>query len=136
MTRSRARTTLIVLAGQAVQGRAATRLTAPHTPAGAAERAPDAWPGCDAWFGPAADGGFWALGLAEPDPRLLLGVPMSTDTTGAIQRKRLLDARLTVRDLPQLRYVDTAADAHAVAAAAPHTRCAATLRRIAKAPVS
>ncbi|MFE3287906.1 DUF2064 domain-containing protein, partial [Streptomyces sp. NPDC059233] len=31
----------------------------------------------DAWFGPAADGGFWALGLAAPDPALLLGVPMS-----------------------------------------------------------
>src|SRR5690606_17287654 len=32
---------------------------------------------CDAWFGPAADGGFWALGLARPDARLLRGVPMS-----------------------------------------------------------
>ncbi len=37
---------------------------------------------CDAWFGPAADGGFWALGLADPDPGLLRGVPMSTPHTG------------------------------------------------------
>jgi len=39
--------------------------------------------GCDAYFGPAADGGFWALGLAVPDPALLRGVPMSTPGTGA-----------------------------------------------------
>ncbi|CAM5735890.1 hypothetical protein SHIRM173S_00525 [Streptomyces hirsutus] len=31
---------------------------------------------CDAHFGPAEDGGFWALGLARPDPALLRGVPM------------------------------------------------------------
>ncbi|MET9744023.1 DUF2064 domain-containing protein, partial [Streptomyces sp. NPDC006422] len=40
---------------------------------------------CDAWFGPALDGGFWALGLATPDPDLLRGVPMSTAHTGAAQ---------------------------------------------------
>lgn len=27
-----------------------------------------AWDGCDAWFGAAEDGGFWALGLAAPAP--------------------------------------------------------------------
>ena len=31
----------------------------------------------DAVFGPAADGGFWLLGLRRPDPQLILGVPMS-----------------------------------------------------------
>jgi uncharacterized protein len=82
---------------------------------------------CDAWFGPAEDGGFWALGLAEPDPRLLRGVPMSTPVTGAVQRDRLVSAGLRVRDLPRLRDVDTAADAHAVAARAPHGRFAAKL---------
>jgi glycosyltransferase A (GT-A) superfamily protein (DUF2064 family) len=84
---------------------------------------------CDAYFGPAEDGGFWALGLAEPDPRLLLGVPMSTPTTGALQRARLVAAGLRVRDLPVLRDVDTAADARAVAALAPHGRFAAQLAR-------
>ncbi|MFF7896088.1 DUF2064 domain-containing protein [Streptomyces sp. NPDC007907] len=85
--------------------------------------------GCDAWFGPAEDGGFWALGLACPDPALLRGVPMSTAVTGAVQRERLVAAGLRVRDLPSLRDVDTASDAHAVAALAPRGRFAARLAR-------
>ncbi|MER5437297.1 DUF2064 domain-containing protein [Streptomyces sp. NPDC002790] len=84
---------------------------------------------CDAWFGPALDGGFWALGLADPDPGLLRGVPMSTAYTGAAQRARLVEAGLRVRDLPPLRDVDTAEDAAAVAAEAPHGRFAARLAR-------
>lgn len=84
---------------------------------------------CDAWFGPAEDGGFWALGLAEPDPDLLRGVPMSTSNTGAVQRARLTAAGLRVRDLPRLRDVDTAADAEAVAALVPGGRFAAELAR-------
>ncbi|MFD0268639.1 DUF2064 domain-containing protein [Streptomyces sp. NPDC127106] len=79
----------------------------------------------DAWFGPADDGGFWALGLAAPDPALLLGVPMSVAHTGEVQRRRLADTGLAVRDLPQLCDVDTPADAERVAAAAPGTRFAA-----------
>ncbi|MFI0163256.1 DUF2064 domain-containing protein [Streptomyces sp. NPDC017095] len=82
---------------------------------------------CDACFGPADDGGFWALGLAAPDPALLRGVPMSTGRTGAVQRRRLVAAGLRVRDLPRLRDVDTAADAAAVAALAPRGRFAARL---------
>ncbi|MFK0069328.1 DUF2064 domain-containing protein [Streptomyces sp. NPDC091046] len=82
---------------------------------------------CDAYFGPAEDGGFWALGLARPAPALLRGVPMSTPVTGAVQRERLLTAGLRVRDLPPLRDVDTAADARAVAALAPDGRFAARL---------
>jgi glycosyltransferase A (GT-A) superfamily protein (DUF2064 family) len=88
---------------------------------------------CDALFGPAEDGGFWALGLAEPDPDLLRGVPMSTPVTGAVQRERLIAAGLRVRDLPRLRDVDTAADAEAVAALAPHGRFAARLTQCAPA---
>ncbi|WP_433858781.1 TIGR04282 family arsenosugar biosynthesis glycosyltransferase [Streptomyces kronopolitis] len=91
---------------------------------------PGAWDDCDAWFGAADDGGFWALGLAAPDPRLLRGVPMSTDRTGAAQRARLTAAGLRVRELPPLRDVDTAADAVQVAAAAPDGRFAATLARL------
>lgn len=83
---------------------------------------------CDAYFGPAEDGGFWALGLADPDPGLLRGVPMSTPDTGAAQRRRL--ARLRVRDLPLLRDVDTAYDAAVVAGAAPGGRFAALLARL------
>ncbi|MFD8580974.1 DUF2064 domain-containing protein [Streptomyces virginiae] len=79
----------------------------------------------DGWFGPAADGGFWALGLADPDPALLLGVPMSVAHTGEVQRRRLTEAGLAVRDLPELCDVDTPADAERVAATAPRTRFAA-----------
>lgn len=77
--------------------------------------------GHDAWFGPAEDGGFWALGFADPGcaAALVRGVPMSTDHTGATQRCRLVEAGLSVGDLPVLRDVDTAADAAAVAACCP-----------------
>ncbi|MFK0044159.1 DUF2064 domain-containing protein [Streptomyces sp. NPDC090741] len=81
--------------------------------------------GTDARFGPAPDGGFWALGLAEPDPALLLGVPMSVSDTGTVQRLRLTASGRAVRDLPALRDVDTPDDAVQVAASAPGTRFAA-----------
>ncbi|MBT2441990.1 DUF2064 domain-containing protein [Streptomyces sp. ISL-36] len=77
---------------------------------------PEDWRGYDAWFGPAVDGGFWALGLAAPDPALLRGIPMSVPETGAAQYTRLVDAGLRVGRLPVLRDVDTAADARLVAA--------------------
>ncbi|MFJ8361813.1 DUF2064 domain-containing protein [Streptomyces sp. NPDC093984] len=91
--------------------------------------------GHDAWFGPAADGGFWALGFADPvrDGVLVRGVPMSTDRTGVIQRRRLTEAGLTVGELPLLRDVDTAADAASVAACCPPgSRFAATLASLAE----
>jgi hypothetical protein len=56
---------------------------------------------------------------------------MSTTSTGAIQRARLLAAGLRVADLPQLRDVDTAADAVAVARQAPRSRFAARARELA-----
>ncbi|WP_285062692.1 DUF2064 domain-containing protein [Frigoribacterium sp. ME-P-080] len=89
----------------------------------------DAWTDdVDAWFGPANDGGFWALGLSRPTGDLLRGVPMSRDDTGAHQLRRLADAGLTVRMLPELVDVDTIDDARLVAASAPHSRFAAALR--------
>ncbi|MBP2708232.1 TIGR04282 family arsenosugar biosynthesis glycosyltransferase [Microbispora sp. RL4-1S] len=81
----------------------------------------------DAVYGPAADGGFWLLGLRRPDPSAVLGVPMSRPDTGAGVLARLRAAGRTVAHLPELVDVDTAADAARVAAAAPDSRFAATL---------
>lgn len=85
----------------------------------------------EAVFGPAADGGFWLLGLRRPDPALLLGVPMSTPHTGVAQLERLRAAGLSVAHLPVLTDVDTADDAAEVAAAAPRSHFAAALARCA-----
>ena len=89
------------------------------------------WEAADAWFGPAADGGFWGLGLRRPDGALVRGVPMSTADTGAVQQARLHAAGLRVAELPRLRDVDTAADAVAVARQAPQSRFAARARELA-----
>jgi glycosyltransferase A (GT-A) superfamily protein (DUF2064 family) len=84
-------------------------------------------PGVDAVLGPADDGGWWALGLVEPDPADVLGVPMSTPWTGRAQRRRLLERGRRVSSLPPLRDVDTIDDAWAVAAAAPDSHFATAL---------
>ncbi len=92
----------------------------------------------DAAFGPAEDGGFWALGLRDPaHPRvagLLLGVPMSQPETGRIQLGRLIDAGLRVELLPSLRDIDTAPDAYAAAGLAPGSLFARRLASVS--PVS
>ncbi|MEU4540018.1 TIGR04282 family arsenosugar biosynthesis glycosyltransferase [Streptosporangium sp. NPDC023825] len=84
----------------------------------------------DAVYGPAADGGFWLLGLCRPDPSLLLGVAMSRPTTGATQLRRLHEAGLNVAHLPELDDVDTAADAFHVAAQVPGSRFAGALAAV------
>lgn len=86
-----------------------------------------AHPEVDAVIGDAEDGGYWAIGLTTPDPRVFRGVPMSADDTGAAQRTRLGELGLRTAELPPLLDVDTAADALRVAAAAPGSRFACTL---------
>jgi uncharacterized protein len=86
-----------------------------------------------AWLGLARDGGWWALGLADPARyarAALQGVAMSTPTTGVAQFARLHSLRLAVTALPGLRDVDEPPDARAVAAAAPDTRFAAVHHRL------
>jgi glycosyltransferase A (GT-A) superfamily protein (DUF2064 family) len=86
------------------------------------------WPAeVDAWFGPASDGGFWALALAKPNGDLLRGIPMSRADTGELQLARLREARLRVAFLPTLTDVDTIDNAFEVADAAPHGVFARTL---------
>jgi uncharacterized protein len=85
-------------------------------------------PQVDAVVGLSVDGGWWGLGLRAPDPAVFLGVPMSTSRTGAAQRARLHQLRLSTRTLPMMRDVDDFADAVAVARNAPRSRFSATLR--------
>lgn len=68
----------------------------------------------DAWLGAAADGGYWALALAEPRGDLVRGVPMSRADTGRRQRARLVQAGLRVSDLPTLVDIDDATTLHQV----------------------
>jgi rSAM/selenodomain-associated transferase 1 len=78
-------------------------------------------------LGPAVDGGYWAIGLREPTPELLMGVPMSTAETGRVQLMRLRGHGLRPWLLPRLVDVDDAQTARAVAATAPHGAFAATV---------
>lgn len=87
-------------------------------------------PQADAVLGPTADGGYWTIGLAAPDPHVFDGVPMSSSATAAAQRTRLRELGCNVVELAPLRDVDTFDDAVAVAALAPWTRFAATLELI------
>lgn len=97
----------------------------------AAERLTD--PGVDAVLGPALDGGYWTIGLRQPDPAVFSGVPMSRPDTCAAQLRRLESVGLRTALLPRLRDVDTIDDAAAVAGASPETEFAAAFRRVAPA---
>ncbi|MFG2054487.1 DUF2064 domain-containing protein [Micromonospora sp. NPDC048930] len=87
----------------------------------------------DAVLGPAADGGWWALGLRDPrHAAALRAVPMSTPATGRLTWAALAGRGLRVGALPVLRDVDGWADALAVAGLVPDGRFArevAALRR-------
>jgi len=77
-------------------------------------------------LGPAADGGWWLIGLPGSDPRpIFAGVPMSTSRTGHAQAQRLKSLGLDVVLAPQLRDIDTAEDLRLVAAHIPSSRTAA-----------
>jgi glycosyltransferase A (GT-A) superfamily protein (DUF2064 family) len=82
-------------------------------------------------FGPATDGGFWALGLpAGIDPCAVFeGVPMSRAGTGAAQLDRLRALGLAVTMLEELRDVDDLDDLLAVASVGP-PRLAATVAEL------
>jgi len=86
----------------------------------------------DACLGMATDGGFWAIGFADPSraAALIEGVPMSRPDTGAIQYSALLDAGLSVQLLPELTDVDTPDAAASVGQDHPDTRFAQCWRQL------
>jgi glycosyltransferase A (GT-A) superfamily protein (DUF2064 family) len=89
----------------------------------------------DAVLGPAVDGGWWALGLRDPDAaEVLRDVPMSTAATGRLTRAGLLARGLRIAPLPTLPDVDDWATALAVAGDCPAGRFAHAVRRIAATP--
>jgi hypothetical protein len=87
-------------------------------------------PDTDAVLGPTRDGGYWGIGLRRPEREVFAGVPMSSRLTCSAQAQRLARLGLRTRALPALTDVDTIAEAREVAAQAPRTRFAATLRRL------
>ena len=97
---------------------------------------PDAFAGFDperdgACLGLADDGGYWAIGFADPARAraAIAGVPMSTERTGAVQLARLLAAGLRVHRLATMTDVDSPDEAYDVARRHPGTRFAAAVRR-------
>ncbi|MGH3886393.1 MAG: TIGR04282 family arsenosugar biosynthesis glycosyltransferase [Pseudonocardiaceae bacterium] len=87
--------------------------------------------GVDAVYGPAADGGWWALGVRRPAvAELIAPVPTSCPDTGAWTLAVLRAAGCRVVELPELSDVDTWEDATTVAADAPSGRFAATVAAV------
>jgi rSAM/selenodomain-associated transferase 1 len=100
------------------------------------ERATAALERSQAVLGPAADGGFWAMGLRRADRRAFAGVPMSREITGHLQARRLREMGLATSFLPTLRDVDTIDDARVVARLAPGTGFARQAREVLTPPAA
>ncbi len=84
----------------------------------------------DAVLGPADDGGYWVIALATPDPLAVLGVPMSTDVTGAAQLQRLRELGLRTSVVDPLCDVDTFDEALQVAQLVPGSRFGGEVARV------
>lgn len=64
----------------------------------------------DAVIGPALDGGYYLLGLRRMDQEIFSGIPWGGDAVCRRTREKLRRAGFSVRELPPLGDVDTAAD--------------------------
>lgn len=85
--------------------------------------------GTTASLGRTYDGGWWAIGLADPGRAdVFTGVPMSTPATAAIQLSRLQGAGHRVARLPWLTDVDDFDDAVRVACRATGSRFRSIVR--------
>lgn len=81
-------------------------------------------------LGHAIDGGWWAIALRRPDPRLFHGVAMSTDHTGRDQEAQLVAFGLEITLLPTMVDLDTVADLAAIAAHGGAVRTVHLARRL------
>jgi len=83
----------------------------------------------DAVLGPAEDGGWWALGLNDPQAAdVLRTVPMSRSDTGQLTREALEHKGYNVANGALMSDVDTIVDAYRVASDAWEGRFAAAMR--------
>jgi len=64
----------------------------------------------DAVFGPAADGGYYLVGMKRPIPELFEGIRWSSPATLSATLARAAAAGVSVAVLDERRDVDTAAD--------------------------
>ena len=88
----------------------------------------------DAVVGLAPDGGYWLIGLRHLHPGAFTGVPMSADDTGTAQLTRLTECGYEVALTEELRDVDLAEDALAIAALVPGSRFAVAVAAAIAAP--
>jgi uncharacterized protein len=65
---------------------------------------------CPVVLGPATDGGYYLVGLRQPQPDLFRDVAWGTSSVRATTLRRAATLGLDVHLLPPLRDVDTAAD--------------------------
>lgn len=79
-------------------------------------------PDVDAVLGPANDGGYWVIGLQEPNPDALRGVPMSVEHTCEHQAARLEQLGLRTAWTRELTDLDTFDEAVEVARVATGAR--------------
>ncbi len=85
---------------------------------------------CGDVIGLASDGGYWVIGLAEPDAAVFDGIVMSESHTGVAQLRRLHQLGRSVRLLPMERDLDDVEDLRAHARAGVPGRLAAVARSI------
>ncbi len=81
-------------------------------------------------FGPAADGGYWLIGLKRPDSRVFEDIPMSVDETGAIQLARLTSLGHEPAVLAMVRDIDEFDDLDYVADTFPDLRVSGVWRTL------
>ena len=89
--------------------------------------------GAPAILGRATDGGWWGIGFQGAQAGVFDGVGMSRSDTASQQAARCATLGLDIRELAELRDVDTWADALVVAAEVPASRFAAAVRSCGKA---